>query len=543
MNNETISAIASLWPLTLIIFLLIISILFKPQIAVFLNRFAKIQIRKGDTEVVIVQQEDKEMEEMSPPKGLLEESSKLDVSEKPSVSENEERVDINALSQKELNREMYFAFFENDMNKAEEIFNRLQSIEEDQITRYQNESFYLYLRFSKGDTNALEKLHQLEDTTKPYPVANSSVCFYIGKCHESVSQFEAAISAFKNSASLTQEESKKASCIAAISDCYFSLGKNDIAVDVLEEGIQHSSNAEALSTLYLSLAELFKRSDDKKMRAIALEKALEFQPNNSSTRFDTAYSYGDGDFKNLSLYHYKTLIGFSPEHRAGLNNLGVAYSGLQMPIRSVKYYKRAWKQKETLAAANLAYQYLNAGFLDEAQNVLTEAKIEADIHPNIGSALSAMSKNEESEAKNEQKIVEKAIEQQRFLLNFAKNYFTKVSSAVEINGSWVIDGKISNFTQTGSQITGTWGEDENKKKFSGTLKNTGAVLKFEKWGYNLAKMSKSFVDDDEGYAYLSSDLQTLHVMIVRKSDYQFLTFSQHNQEEKVDSVTDAKPVA
>ena len=543
MNNETISAIASLWPLALIIFLLIISILFKPQIAVFLNRFAKIQIRKGDTEVVIVQQENKEKEEIISPKGLLEESGNLNVSEKLPTSEKEEPVDINSLSQEELNRDMYFAFFENDMKKAEELFNRLQSIEEDQITRYRNESFYLYLRFSKGDTNALDKLHQLEDKTKSYPVANSSVYFYIGKCHKSVSQFESAISAFELSASLAQEESKKANCIAAISDCYFSLGKKDIAIDVLEDGIQHSSNKEALSTLYLSLAELFKRNDDKKLRAIALEKALEFQPNNSSTRFDTAYSYGDGDFKNLALYHYKTLIGFSPEHRAGLNNLGVAYSGLQMPIRSVKYYKRAWKQKETLAAANLAYQYLNAGFLDEAQNLLAEAKTETDIHPNIGSALSTMSKNEETEEKNEQKILEKAIEQQRFFLNFAKNYFTKISSPIEINGSWIVDEKISTFTQTGSQITGTWGEDDNRKKFSGALKNMGAVLKFEKWGYNLAKMSKSFVDDDEGYAYLSSDLQKLHVMIVRKSDYQFLTFSQYKQEEKVENISDTKPVA
>jgi tetratricopeptide (TPR) repeat protein len=543
LNNETISAIASLWPLALIIFLLIISFLFKPQIAAFLNRFAKIQIRKGDTELLIAQQENKIMKEMSPPQTLLEESRKLDISEKPSVSDIEEGLDINSLSQEDLNREMYFAFLENNVNRAEEIFKRVQSIEEDQIQRYQNESLYLYLRFSKGDTSALEKLHQLEDTTQSYTVANSFVCFYIGKCHESVSQFEAAITAFKKSASLAQEESKKANCLSSISNCYCSLGQKDIALDVLEDGIQYSSNAKALSTLYLSLADLFKRSDDNRLRAIALEKALEFQPNDPFTRFDTAFSYGDGDFKNLSLYHYKTLIGFSPEHRAGLNNLGVVYGELQMPILSVKYYKRAWKQKETLAAANLAYQYLNAGFSDEAQNILAEAKIEIDIHPNVGSALSAISRSEESEAKNEQKIIEKALEQQRFFLKFAQNYFTKVSAAVEINGSWIIDGKISNFTQTDSQITGTWGENDNRRRFLGTIKNTGAILKFEKWGYNLSQMSKSFVNDDEGYAYLSSDLQTLNVMIIRKSDYQLLTFSRQNQENKVENAINSKTVA
>ena len=90
----------------------------------------------------------------------------------------------------------------------------------------------------------------------------------------------------------------------------------------------------------------------------------------------------------------------------------------------------------------------------------------------------------------------------------------------------------------------TWGEVENKKKLSGTLKNTGAVLKFEKWGYNLAKMSRSFVDDDEGFAYLSSDLQTLFIMIARKSDYEFLTFSHQIHKEGITGgVAEIKPNA
>jgi hypothetical protein len=308
----------------------------------------------------------------------------------------------------------------------------------------------------------------------------------------------------------------------------------DIAIDILEEGIQYSSNTEALNILYMSLADLFKRNDDKKMRAIALEKALEYQPNNSYTRFDTAYAYGEGDFNNLSFYHYKALIGFSPDHRSGLNNLGVVCSQFQMPIQSVNYYKKAWKQKETLASANLAYQYLNAGFLAEAKSILSEAKSETDIHPNVGSAISALSQNEESEGKNEQKIMEKAIEQQRFLVDFAKNYFTKVSSSIVMNDSWIIDEKIADLTQSGSQFIGTWGEDDNKKKISGMVKNTGAIIKFEKWAYNFSKMSKAFVDDGEGYAYLSPDQKIFRVMIIRKGDHQFLTFSKQVPEEKVD---------
>ena len=531
MNNETISAIASLWQLALIVFLTIVTILFRSQIAVLLNRFAKIQFRKGDTELVIVQQESRELVETSSTNVSLEESSKSENTDKPSLSETEKLTESSTLSQEELHREMFFAFFDNDIKKAEEIFNKLQSIEEDQIMRYRNEAYYLHLCFSKGDTEALEKLRKLEEATRSYPSANASAYYSIGKCHESVSQFEIALSAFEKAASVAQDETRKANSIIAISNCYFSLGKKDLAFDVLEKGIQELSNTEGLFTLYSFLAELFKKMDDKKMRAIALEKALEFQPNNPTARFNAAYSYGEGEFKHLTLYHYKTLIGFSPKHPAGLNNLGVAYKELQLPIQSIKYFKKSWKQKETLAAANLAYQYLYAGFTEEAQNIIAAAKIETNIHPNIGSALSAISKNEETETKTEQKIIENALEQQRFLLSFAKNYFSKVSTEVDVTGNWVTDEKISEFTQTNSLIVGTWGDGENRRKFSGNLKNLGVVLKFEKWGYDIKKMSRAFVDDDEGYAYFSSDLQTLHVMIIRKNEFQFTNFTRQKSKE------------
>lgn len=537
METEKITAIASLWPIVLLITLLIIAILFRPQISRLIDRLEKLIIKKGDTVISMNQQNNNtETEEKSPFKNMPEENHKSDRTEEPLSNEKEKKINLDSLSKDDLDTEMMFAFFDNELDRAEEIYNLHQALEKDQNKKYIYNAFYLFNRFRKGDTEALDKLRQLQDATKSQIDANSTVNYFIGMCFKEVSQFENAISAFSDATSLINDEIRKASCLEEISSCYYSLGKKELAFDVLEDGIGKTSDIKALSNLYHSLSKLYKSEEDKIMRAITLEKALEFQPNNTSLLFETAFSYELGELKNLSFYHYKSLIGFSPENEGGLNNLGVICDELKMPIRSTKYYKKAWKLKNSLAAANLAYKYISAGFDDEAQKILTDAKNESDLHPNVGSALAYLSERDEFEEKKEKTIEENGLQQHSFLQNFANNYFSKKNKSIEIGGSWIIDGIKSDFTQQGLQIKGEWGEEKSKKKFTGTLNNTGAILKFEKWGYNLKISDYSFVDDDKGFAYLSNDLLTIYVMKISNDEFTFLTFSHNNQKKDTEDI-------
>lgn len=522
MDSETINAIASLWPLALILFLLIFILLFKSQIRAVLTRLAKIQIRRGDTEIVIVQTENTEVADGNEAISSKAIEETTDTSKTSSVSENQER-GIESLSSESLVREMQFAFFMNEIERAEELYNKLQSNQQDQIERFKNESFYLYLRFTKGKTNALEELKKLSVKTKSYPIAHSSVFFNIGKCYQEVSQYEQAINAFEQAQKFAQEEPKQAICITSISNCHYSLGHKKLAIDVVEDAIGGSTSSEALATLYLHLGELFKKLDEKKLRGIALEKALEIQPNNPQTLFDVAFSYSEGEFSQLSLFHYQHLLKFSSNHRAANNNLGVAYRELEMPINSIMAYKRAWKQKDTIAAANLAYQYLAGGFLDEAKEILAEAKLEADVHSNVGSALVTIAQNEESESSKEKKALEEAVEQQRFLLDFGEAYFKKTLTPINLEGIWYFETKVAEVKLIAKVFFVTWGEGESKRKFSGILNNLGAKVDFKKWGYNLPKMEKDFVADGTGYAFLSPELNIIYVMKHDKKDFQILT--------------------
>ena len=67
------------------------------------------------------------------------------------------------------------------------------------------------------------------------------------------------------------------------------------------------------------------------------------------------------------MMHYRTLLKFEPNNTGALNNIAILYGEGDMPINGVGSYKKAIQNGNALAAANLAYQYMDAGFADEAR--------------------------------------------------------------------------------------------------------------------------------------------------------------------------------
>lgn len=98
----------------------------------------------------------------------------------------------------------------------------------------------------------------------------------------------------------------------------------------------------------------------------------------------------------MSLYHY-VQIPYSERSAVTWNNLGVVYQQFTMPAKAVDAYRIACSKGETLAMSNLAYKFMQAGFLKEADDELQRALKIDDFHRNVGEAVSALKDIPEAE--------------------------------------------------------------------------------------------------------------------------------------------------
>lgn len=228
--------------------------------------------------------------------------------------------------------------------------------------------------------------------------------------------------------------------------------------------------------------------------------------------------------EDLALLHYDTLLKFKPDHSGALNNAGVHYSLQQMPIRSISSYKKSAELNETLAATNLAYMFLKAGFMEEASQILDKAKQHQNPHANVSKAISAISDRVKEESQTEENIINAAREKQRFILRFTEAYFKKKQDCPDLSGLWRLsDGSEVNIRQTKNTVEANWITDSKKYKFTGTVNNLGAKLTIYKEQYVFGAETKlDFVEESAGYGYQTPDGQQFFIMTLKEGKHSFM---------------------
>lgn len=405
---------------------------------------------------------------------------------------------------------------EQDIKRLEESFKELEILETDVIKKLNNKITYQALRYRCGDTSAISELQNMANQ----PAVSYYALFWIGKCYEESSNFEEAAEAFENYALDSQTEVGRTNGAILAAHCLFKTGKCQEAFARVMHELGKVTNPDAVFNLYEGLASLYELAEEPELQALALEKALESRPNEPKLRFDVAYSYGAKNLDVLSLLHYKTLLNRNPDNATALNNIGVQYKRLQMQIGSVNCYKKAVELHETLAAANLASIYMDAGFIEEASLILDEAQQQKDVHPNVWMVRAKLSEIKKEEVEIEERYLKSAKEQQNFLRLFAEAYFTeKLNSLNSFSGLWRLpNGKEIIITETEDKIAAKYNPDnQNEQKyFTGSASNQAARLTFPS--------SSSYSSDSKpGYAYLSPDGQKIRIMILKKTKHDIFT--------------------
>jgi tetratricopeptide (TPR) repeat protein len=514
---ENIKTIAQLWPLCLIAFLVLAIILFRKELKSMMIRFSKIQFKRGSTELNLEQEvKTTVIEGMSSEKAVSPEFAEKEKGQK----ESEVLKSENLVTAEEWFFKMLIAHGKRNLKDIEEAFEKCQKSETDGIQKLKRKAFYLWMRYDCGDTNALEELKKMSSQDDIEADARHTAKIFVGQCYVLASNFEMGLKAYEDAANISITESEKASDINEVADCLFKLNKKDEALQRIMDEIGETKDLHALPILYTGLARIYELAEDYEFRALALEKVLEITPNDKNALFSAGYSYGQGDTKKIALLHYKTLLEFEPEHGMALNNIGVEYQVLHMPINSIIYFKKSADKNETLAMANLAYQFLNTGFKEEASEILEKAKKQEEVHKNVIKASSALDEKVEQEKTTEKSTLVEARDQQRFFLQFAGAYFNKKSGCPQFDGTWKThDGIEMVISKKDNVLEAYWERNKDKYKITGEINNSGAKVTIFKYQYVLSKRDYDYDKDNTGYSYITADGQQLNIMIVSDSTH------------------------
>ena len=311
-----------------------------------------------------------------------------------------------------------------------------------------------------------------------------------------------------------------------------SLGEKNEALKYLTDFLPIVDDDKAIASIYVGITDIAKHLDDKVLRAISLQMALQYKPDDLSVRFNAAYAQDEADLIQLSTTNYHTLLKFKPNQKVALNNLGSSCSNLQMPLKSISYYKKSVKKDETLAMANVAYQYMDNGFEEEASKILNKAKMFENPHPNVAQAISSLAERKEKEDTIWNKTIDIGTRQQEFFWRYANAYFKPHKIESTFSGSWISSGNQTFIVEhEGVKITGKWEEKNSGEHFSGTMRNLAATILYKRKSPGLGISDGYWGNAVNGFAWFSPQEHKWHIAITSGDDLIFFDLSKKDNDD------------
>jgi len=312
-------------------------------------------------------------------------------------------------------------------------------------------AWFEWMRFKAGYSDGY---HELERLKREYPNHRSPATF-LARLLKGLGQLSSAAELFEEASRKASNIRRQAELLVEASLCLVADNKYEDANNLLEKSLPDvEGDSAATFELFNGLAQIAKIKKDNDRQVALLEKALSIQPAEHKLRFEIALRYSAMGRHPLALYHYSILAREAPDG-SNLNNLGVTYSNLKLPAKAVSHYKSSANREETLAMANLAYKYIQEGFLDEANDIIEKALAFKGFHQNVASARAKIDEIRDEEEKREQDILSSIDDERRFRLAFADAMIIKGEQVPGIKGKWntphgVIDMATANGILKGS---------------------------------------------------------------------------------------------
>ncbi|MEZ9469154.1 tetratricopeptide repeat protein [Vibrio lentus] len=446
------------------IVIVILGIVFKGPIILALTRFKKIFVQHNNTTVNLEtaqsDEEPKEREEDIP------------VTEVHNDNQNSETNE----SDNPLTEALVKLSAENrDLQGAKESFKLYQQGETDRIRGFDNHALFLLQAFRQcQDTDSLNELKDLATKTQSLEARWEYLgwyMFHLSSLHQNEKIIE-LLTEFQLDVPSGNEELIISSTISMINE-YANQNKYCEAIGLAESKISSTTDSKHLSKLYTALSSVQTSQGDKLHANLSLDKAVEYQSEDTSLLFDAAYSASESDLDDLSYLNYKVLTNISPNNAAARNNLGVRCFENDFKYEGTKSYMRAAELNNSLAYANLGYKLLNAGFIDLAKEYAEKGLACEEPSSNCHRLLSEIAKRESMEEKKIKAYLSEARDKQSFFRSYTSSRIEQTDSAYDESSLNRIDNcDVKVVTSEKSESTFTWEQKNGEKTDHFTLELT-----------------------------------------------------------------------
>jgi tetratricopeptide (TPR) repeat protein len=376
--------------------------------------------------------------------GVTEKSSEgLSKAEETKTEEHKEQPKEEVKNKRdELFRKVYLALLrDKDYKKAWEIYDKEAESVFDEDDKSYLHAYILKVSPSLGDENAHKKLEKLAQEKKDYPRVIKQLAYRykeIGEFKRAREQF--LLAAEKYDINVADKRIGLVNAYIQAAWCLVLDGNLNESINELNGLLLNPNLQESRAEIFEAMARISKEKGPVEDFLIFAEASLDIDPVNTQLRFELAYAYSNNNNEKLALLHYKKLTD-TTKHISGLNNIGVSYGRLEIKGKSIKSYFNAAEEKETLAMSNLANRYIDAGFIDQAQELINEAydlhKDGFEVDSRVGEAQKRIKTMAEEENKKEEEILLEAKKESQYRVKCSNALCSdKKLSKTQVEDTW-----------------------------------------------------------------------------------------------------------
>lgn len=493
------------------IFVFIIILVFKKPLESFFRTLIKVKFKGLEMEATgeslksndnnhnsLIQSESVKIERMEADIN----QSAVEVSAATSEDDDSGKVYLNKLIE---------VFKTKDKTKLNTIYQDFMKNESNKISKIKLEAFYYSFLYKLGEDviDCYVEIEKRAVNTEAYP----NVMLIFAHSFADMNDYDRAKNYIKKGIqSADYPNDILVSSFIKLAGIYFELGESTKAFDLLLNEISKSDlSDENRFQYYHYLSSLYNKNNNIDLHIYALEKAMKIKPNHTGILFSLAYAYSKINRQELAIYYYEILMLIDDKDASVINNLGVAYEELDMNYESIRFYEKASNLGNTLASANLAYRYMDIGFIDLAEKILENAKEEENVHENVNKALLEVQKIKKEETDNKNKKMEQAKRLKEFYNKLANARFEKFVITPKIfEGTWIFsdDESIPEIIVDNHQISIIF----EKRKLVGEFVNRYISFDLYDKKYSITSKEYKFEKVDKVLGYIDSDGCKIHML-------------------------------